>query len=96
MNKNRRKVLYAVANKLIALKSSDKKDIEADFEAAKNVLDGILYEEESYMDDMPENMQSGYKHQKAEDACSNIEDAIDALNDEDIDAAISYIYSATV
>lgn len=96
MNKTRRKELYSVANKLLALKRTNEDDIETELESAKNDLDMILYEEESYMDNMPENMQSGYKYQKAEDACANIENAIDALDDGNIDHAISYIYGATV
>lgn len=96
MNKNRRKELYAVANKLICLKHQNNEDIEADLELAKNDLDSILYEEESYMDNIPENFQSGYRYQVAEEACDKIECAIDALNDGDIDSAINYIYGATV
>lgn len=88
--------MYAVVNKLTALKRTNDDDIEVELESAKNDLDMILYEEESYMDNMPENMQSGYKYQKAEDACNNIENAIDALDDREIDHAISYIYGATV
>lgn len=94
MNKGRRKELYAVANSLLVLKRTDNKDVEMDLESAKNALDMILYEEESYMDSIPESMQN--KCEKAEEACDNIENAIDALNDGDIDNAISYIYSATV
>lgn len=96
MNKNRRKELYAVANKLTVLKHTNDNDIETRLESAKSDLDMILYDEESYMDGVPENFQSGYRYQMAEDACSNIENAIDALNDGDIDSAIGYIYSATV
>ena len=96
MNKGRRKELYAVANKLLNLKRTNNEDIQMDLESAKNALDMILYEEESYMDSVPENFQSGYRYQMAEEACDNIENAIDALNDGDIDNAISYIYSATV
>ena len=94
MNKSRRKELYTVANSLLALKRTDDKDVEMALEPAKNALDMILYEEESYMDSIPESMQN--KCEKAEEACDNIECAIDALNDGDIDSAINYIYSATV
>lgn len=96
MNKGRRKELYAVANKLTALKHTNGDDIETELESVKSDLDMILYEEESYMDNIPENFQSGYRYQMAEDACNNIENAIDALDDGDIDHAISYIYGATV
>lgn len=96
MNKSRRKELYAVANKLLSLKRTNNDDIGEDLDLIKNELDMILYDEESYMDNVPENFQSGYRYQMAEDACNNIENAIDALDDGDIDHAISYIYGATV
>lgn len=96
MNKSRRKELYAVANKLLLLKRTDDSDIDTVIDSIKNELDMILYDEESYMDNIPENLQSGYRYQASEDACSNIENAIDALSDGDIDDAISYIYGATV
>ena len=94
MNKGRRQELYTIANSLLALKRTDNRDVEVDLEPAKNALDMILYEEESYMDSIPESMHN--KYEKAEEACDNIENAIDALNDGDIDNAISYIYGATV
>ena len=96
MNKNRRKELCTVASKLLLLKRTENDNIEEDLDAIKNNLSMILYDEESYMDNIPENFQSGYRYQMAEDACNNIENAIDALDDGDIDDAISYIYSATV
>ena len=95
MNKNRRKELYAIVHQLSTL-SYTGKDVATDLEHIKNDLSRILYDEESYMDNIPENLQNSYKYQAAEDACDNIENAIDALNDIDIDEAISYIYSATV
>ena len=94
MNKSRRKELYVVANKLLLL-NRDKDDIESDLDVIKNELSTILYDEEYYMDNIPENFQSGYRYQVAEDACNNMENAIDALDDGNIDDAISYIYSAT-
>ena len=96
MNKIRRKELYAVANKLIGLKRTNNEGTELDLDSFKSDLDMILSEEESYMDNIPENLQNGYRYQAAEEACDNIECAIDALNDGNIDEAISYIYSATV
>ena len=96
MNKSRRKELYAVADKLLSLKRACNDDVSTDLDLIKNELDMILYDEESYMDNVPENFQSGYRYQMAEDACSNIENAIDALDDGNIDHAISYIYGATV
>ena len=96
MNKDRRKELYAVAKKLLLLKQINDRDTDTDLELIKNELDMILYDEESYMDNIPENFQNGYRYQVAEDACNNIENAIDSLDDGNIDDAINYIYGATV
>lgn len=96
MNKTRRKELHSVANKLLVLSREDDSNIETELDAIKNELSMILYDEEYYMDSIPENFQSGYRYQVAEDACNNIENAIDALDDGDIDDAIKYIYGATV
>lgn len=96
MNKSRRKELCAVADKLILLNKVGNDIDEADLDAIKSELESILYDEESYMDNMPENFQSGCRYQAAEEACNNIEYAIDALDDSNIDDAISYIYGATV
>lgn len=96
MNKSRRKELYAVANKLLAMKRTKDENSATELDAIKSELDMILYDEESYMDNIPENLQNSYRYQVAEEACINIENAIDALDDENIDDAISYIYGATV
>ena len=96
MNKDRRKELYAVAKKLLLLKQTNDRCVETDLEVIKNELDMILYDEESYMDNIPENFQNSYRYQAAEDACNNIENAIDSLDDGNIDDAINYIYGATV
>ena len=96
MNKSRRKELYAVANKLLLLKQADDDNIETELDVIKSELDMILYDEESSMDNIPENLQNSYRYQVAEEACNNIENAIDALDDRDIDEAINCIYGATV
>lgn len=96
MNKDRRKELYVLANRLQPMSQMDYDDIKEDLDDIKGELSEILYDEESYMDNMPENFQSGYRYQTAEDACNNIENAIDALDDGDINSAINYIYNATV
>ena len=96
MNNTRRKELYAVAEILEKAKDANKNDIADLIEDAKQALDTILYDEESYMDNIPENLQSSYRYQVAEDACANIECAMEALDNGDIKYAISYIYGATV
>lgn len=90
MNKERRKALYAIVSRLSVVdrNNTDEKN------SIKSDLESILYDEEYYMDSIPENFS--YKCEKAEEACDNLESAIDALDDGDIDDAINYIYSATV
>lgn len=93
MNNDRRKELRNLANKLKS--NTNQNDLEF-IASIKNELESILYEEESYMDNVPENLQGGYRYQMAEDACDNIESAIDALNENELNEAIDYIYNAAV
>lgn len=93
MNNDRRKELRNLANKLKS--NTNQNDLEF-IASIKNELESILYEEESYMDNIPENLQGGYRYQMAEDACDNIESAIDALNENELNEAIDYIYNAAV
>lgn len=93
MNNDRRKELRTLANKLKS--NTSQNDVEF-IVSIKNELESILYEEESYMDNIPENLQGGYRYQMAEDACDNIESAIDALNENELNEAIDYIYNAAV
>lgn len=95
MNKERRKELYEVAIKLSNIMNSTG-NIDAEIDEAKGELEMILYDEESCMSNIPENLQGGYRYQMAEDACNNIECAIDFLDDGDVDAAIQYIYDAAI
>lgn len=90
MNKERRKALYAIAKRLsiVDRNNADEKN------SIKSDLESILYDEEYYMDTIPESFI--YKCEKAEEACDNLQSAIDALDDDDVDEAINYIYSATV
>lgn len=93
MNNDRRKELRNLANKLKS--NTNQNDLEF-IASIKNELESILYEEESYVDNIPENLQGGYRYQMAEDACDNIESAIDALNENELNEAIDYIYNAAV
>ena len=92
MNKERRKELYAIAVRLTSFKNGSS---GIDIEDVRSDLEMVLCDEETYMDNMPENLQNGYRYQVAEEACTNMEFAIDALDDGNIDDAINYIYSAT-
>lgn len=70
MNKIRRKNLQTIIDRL--------EDIKAD-------LEEITYEEEEYRDNIPENLQSSEKYERADGACDNLNDAADTL-DEVIDS----------
>ena len=70
MNKNRRKQLEDLCKKL---------------EELKDKIDGILYDEQDYFDNMPENLQGSQRGSDSEEAISHMEDAINAI-DEAIEA----------
>jgi flagellar biosynthesis chaperone FliJ len=62
MNKPRRKALQALYGQLAEIKDQ---------------LDGILSEEEDYRDNIPENMQSGERYEKIDDACNSLSEAVE-------------------
>lgn len=66
MNKVRRKNLQAIIDRL--------EDIKAD-------LEEIAYEEEEYRDNIPENIQGSEKYERADEACDNLNDAADTLDE---------------
>lgn len=112
MNKQRRKEINTIIKKLYALKSSittGNKDIDI-----TNILNDIsdnvsfiLSDEEYYMDNMPENLQNGCRYEQAEEACDNLENAMDCLRDishkgdkeallSNVDDAIDYLSEAAM
>lgn len=66
MNKMRRKALEELAEKIADL---------------QNELEEIKQEEEEYMDNMPENLQTSEKYEIANAACEAMDAAISALQD---------------
>lgn len=75
MNKIRRKAISAVLEQIEDLKTS---------------LEELLGDEETYRDNIPENLQNGTRYEESEDAISDMEDAISNLED-----AISALESIT-
>lgn len=75
MNKIRRKALRDIIDQLEKLKCS---------------LEELQNEEEEYRDNIPENLQSSERYETADNACSNLYDAVDSL-----DNAICSIEAAT-
>ena len=50
-------------------------------EDAKNILEEVKDEEETAMDNMPENLQGTARYEQMEDAVCNLEDAVCNLED---------------
>lgn len=75
MNKIRRKELDNLVEQLVSI---------------REILDNLKDDEQDYMDNMPENLQSSERYEKAENAVSDMELALDS-----IDEVISYIESAS-
>lgn len=72
MNKQRRKELEAILNELADLRSR---------------LETVKDEEQDAYDNMPEGLQSSERGEKAEQACSSLDDALTAFDE--IDSAIN-------
>ena len=49
-------------------------------EKAKEILETVLEEEQEYFDNMPEGLQSSEKGDKAQEAISNLDVSVDALD----------------
>jgi hypothetical protein len=64
MNKFRRKTLRVILDRLADIRDN---------------LDEITGEEEEYRDGMPENLQTSERHEKADEACDNLCEAISDL-----------------
>ena len=74
MNKMRRKDLMGVIKELRACRDND------DIYAVINHLENIRDDEESYYDNIPENLQSSQRAYDSEDAIDKMNDALDFLN----------------
>ena len=79
MNRKRRKAIMACIN---ALRSAD---IDIDLEEIETNLSELLYEEDEYRDNMPENLQESTRFYDSEAASDSLNDAIVHIQD-----AISY------
>ena len=75
MNKLRRKELGQVINGLNTIQDRD------DLYSLINTLDNIKYDEESYYDNIPENLQYSQRAEDSEMAIENLEEALDLLNE---------------
>lgn len=66
MNKIRRKSLEEVIAKIQGLSEE---------------IESLMADEEEYRDNMPENLQGSERYEKADEACSAMQDAIDNLEE---------------
>ena len=75
MNRTRRRSLQSIIDQLVELKGS---------------LEDIQTEEEEYRDNIPENMQESRRYERADEACNNLSDAVENLEEviSSIEAAI--------
>ncbi len=86
MNKARRKNLASLIERLEELKT--------ELESITVDLEELKVEELEYMDNIPENMQSGERYEIAEAAFDAMENALDSLNEIDIEEVINNIADA--
>lgn len=75
MNKQRRKELYALIRELGRVKNNEGLD------DCINTLENLKYEEESYYNNAPENLQYSRRYELSEGAIEKMEDALGYLNE---------------
>ena len=84
MNKARRSALRAISSRLNGVRSElngNHEDVIELLLSLQSDIDNCRDEEESYADNMPENLQSSQRYDDAMDAVSEMENAIDYIND---------------
>lgn len=98
MNKFRRKEIYNIIkniNQLLRnLENNAIENIMQIIEELISLIESILDEEEMCRDNIPENLQSGYRYEDSENACDNLESAIETLEDIEDDATKEDIIDA--
>lgn len=100
MNNKRRKEIYIITNKLLSMTN---KNIDVLNDIVRDI-DCIQNEEEDYRDNIPENMQGGYRYERADEACDNLSYACDyiseAIESEDwleyLKKAVEYLNDASM
>jgi hypothetical protein len=87
MNKTRRKEIFKIIQKLNKLLSNinmvDIDQLILDIGEIIDEIQMVLDEEEGVRDNIPENLQGGFRYEESEDACDNMYDAISELEDID-------------
>ena len=80
MNNARRKNIKQTIDRFCSIRKK-LDELVAEIESVKSDVEDIQWEEEEYRDNMPENLQGSERYDKADEACINLSDAVDALDD---------------
>jgi len=80
MNNIRRKNIKQTIDRFDSIRKK-LDELVSEFESVKSDVEDIQLEEEEYRDNMPENLQGSERYDKADEACTNLSDAVDALDD---------------
>ena len=87
MNKVRRKEIFKIIQMLNKLLSNmyniSISDIVVELESIMDYIQIVLDEEECVMDNIPENLQNSYRYEESENACDNLNDAINEIEEID-------------
>ena len=78
MNSTRRKAIKQTINRFDSIRKK-LDELVSEVESVKSDVESIQWEEEEYRDYMPENLQGSERYDKADYACTNLSDAVDAL-----------------
>lgn len=73
MNVKRRKSIRAIIDRL--------EELSTEFGKLLEKVGDIEMEEEEYRDNIPENLQSSERYERADDACNSLESAYYSLDD---------------
>ena len=56
------------------------REVRSMFEKAKDIVTEVLDEERDVLDNVPENLQSGWKYTQMETDCDNLDDVVDGID----------------
>lgn len=80
MNNTRRKAIEQTIDRFCSIRKK-LEELVSEVESLKSDVEYIQWEEEEYRDNMPENLQGSERYDTADEACTNLSDAVDALDD---------------
>ena len=80
MNNTRRKAIKQIIDRFDSIRKKID-ELVSEVESVKSDVEDIQWEEEEYRDNMPENLQGSERYDKADETCTNLSDAVDALDD---------------